>query len=472
MSLTGALNSASSGLRTTQTLSSVAADNVANALTPGYTRRTASVISTASGADGVTIADIRRDVDASLQRMSRLETGKMARYQALDEGLSRYTSYLGQPGDGTSPADKFSAFQNSFTTLVNMPSSHGAQAGVALAAEDLAQVMRGAATSLGTTLSEVDMEMRYEVADLNQALYQLQDLNAKQLSTVPGSANSADVSEQIDGLLDQISGIVDTRVSFSSSGTVSVYTIGGAALIEGQSVQDVTFNAGDGTLMAGQQDITPFKDGVRGLQHGSLVGLSELKGTIIPQFNSQLDEYARGLIQTFEAADASLAPGDAGLFTDNGMPFDPANLQGLASRLQVNEKVSMSGDAEVWRLRDGMSATTQGPAAETTQIASFIDGFATTMGASANTAIPSTVTLQDFAAEMVTNQATERVRAENSYFAARTSAEMANGTRANAEGVNIDDEMQRLLLIEQSYAANSRVLTTVSNMIDTLIAAV
>ena len=454
MSLTGALNSASSGLRTTQTLSSVAADNVANALTPGYTRRTASVISTASGADGVTIADIRRDVDASLQRMSRLETGKMARYQALDEGLSRYTSYLGQPGDGTSPADKFSAFQNSFTTLVNMPSSHGAQAGVALAAEDLAQVLRGAATSLGTTLSEVDMEMRYEVADLNQALYQLQDLNAKQLSTVPGSANSADVSEQIDGLLDQVSGIV------------------GAALIEGQSVQDVTFNAGDGTLMAGQQDITPFKDGVRGLQHGSLVGLSELKGTIIPQFNSQLDEYARGLIQTFEAADASLAPGDAGLFTDNGMPFDPANLQGLASRLQVNEKVSMSGDAEVWRLRDGMSATAQGPAAETTQIAAFIEGFATTMGASASTGIPSTVTLQDFAAEMVTNQATERVRAENSYFAARTSAEMANSTRANAEGVNIDDEMQRLLLIEQSYAANSRVLTTVSNMIDTLIAAV
>ena len=44
--------------------------------------------------------------------------------------------------------------------------------------------------------------------------------------------------------------------------------------------------------------------------------------------------------------------------------------------------------------------------------------------------------------------------------------------RRNSEGVNIDDEMQQLLLIEQSYAANSRVLTAVSEMIDTLIAAV
>lgn len=44
--------------------------------------------------------------------------------------------------------------------------------------------------------------------------------------------------------------------------------------------------------------------------------------------------------------------------------------------------------------------------------------------------------------------------------------------RRNAEGVNIDDEMQYLMLIEQSYAANSKILTTVSQMIDTLIAAV
>lgn len=429
-------------------------------------------MSTVTGQHGVTIADIRRDVDASLQRMSRLETGKMVRYQVLDEGLSRYTAFLGQPGDGTSPADKFSAFQNSLTTLVNLPSSHGAQAGAVLSAEELAQSVRGAATSLGTTLSEVDMEMRYEVADLNQALYQLKDLNAKRQAFEPGTAGAADMGEKIDGLLDQISGIVDTRVSFSSTGSVSVYTIGGAALIEGQTVQDVTFNPGDGTLMAGQQDITPFKDGVRGLQHGSLAGLSELKRSVIPKFNAQLDEYARGLIQSFESSDTSLAPGDAGLFTDNGAAFDPLNLTGLASRLQVNEKVSLNGDAEVWRMRDGLSATAEGPASDSTQIAAFVSGFNAAMGASANTGIATSVTLQDFAAEMTTSQSTERVRAQNNFSAAKTAAEMVNGTRSNAEGVNIDDEMQRLMLIEQSYAANSRVLTTVSNMIDTLIAAV
>ena len=94
------------------------------------------------------------------------------------------------------------------------------------------------------------------------------------------------------------------------------------------------------------------------------------------------------------------------------------------------------------------------------------------MGAATDTGIPGDITLVNFGAEMVTAQATERVRAENNFNAASSAAEVVMSARRNAEGVNIDDEMQQLLLIEQSYAANSRILTTVSEMIDTLIAAV
>lgn len=472
MSLTGALNTASSGLRTTQTLSSITADNVSNALTPGYTRRSAAVVSTGGVQTGATISEIRREVDASLQRMSRLETGKMARYQALEEGLRSYTAYLGQPGDGTSTADKFNAFRNSLTTLINVPSSNGAQSGAVLAAEDLAYAVRGAATTLNTTLSEVDMEIRYEVADVNQALYHLRDLNIRRLDFEPGTVVAAKFGEELDNLIDQISGIIDTRIAVSSTGSISIYTIGGAALLEGEYVQDITFDPGDGTLMAGQQDITPLKDGVRGLQHGSLMGLSELKRRVIPQFNAQLDQYAQGLIQTFESADTSLGVGQVGLFTDNGAAFNAANLEGLASRLKINEKLSFAGDAEVWRIRDGLGASTPGPAAEATQLTAFVTALNTPLGASADTGLQPFVTLQDYAAEMVATQATERARAENSFSAASSAAGVVNAARQNAEGVNIDDEMQRLLLIEQSFAANSRVLTTVSNMIDTLIAAV
>ena len=472
MSLSGALNSATAGLHTTQGQSRIAADNVSNAMTPGYVRREAVLVTASGGQGGAVISEVRREVDATLQRMSRLENSRMTQYQSIQEGLTTYTAYLGQPGDGTSPADRFNDFQNSMTTLVNMPSSNGAQTSVALAAEDLVRSVKGAATTLSTTLNDVNMEIRYEVADLNTALYQLRDLNASGSGFTPGSLEAAQFDEKVDTILDQISGIVDTRIHRSSNGSISLYTVSGAALLEGRVVQDVTFNPSDGTLMAGSQDITPFKDGVRGIQHGSLAGLSELKRETIPQFSQQLDEYARGLIQTFEEADASLAPGEAGLFTDNGIAFDPANITGLASRLQINSKISSTGGAEVWRIRDGLGATSPGAGSETVQINAFLAGLDTAMNAATGTGIPAEVTLRDFSAEMITSQAATRARAENDFNAAASAAEVVMSARRNSEGVNIDDEMQQLLLIEQSYAANSRVLTAVSEMIDTLIAAV
>ena len=472
MSLSGALNSATAGLHTTQGQSRIAADNVSNAMTPGYVRREAVLVTASGGQGGAVISEVRREVDATLQRMSRLENSRMTQYQSIQEGLTTYTAYLGQPGDGTSPADRFNDFQNSLTTLVNMPSSNGAQTSVALAAEDLVRSVKGAATTLSTTLNDVNMEIRYEVADLNTALYQLRDLNASGSGFTPGSLEAAQFDEKVDTILDQISGIVDTRIHRSSNGSISLYTVSGAALLEGRVVQDVTFNPSDGTLMAGNQDITPFKDGVRGIQHGSLAGLSELKRETIPQFSQQLDEYARGLIQTVEGADASLAPGEAGLFTDNGIAFDPANITGLASRLQINSKISSTGEAEVWRIRDGLGATSPGAGSETVQINAFLAGLDTAMNASTGTGIPAEVTLRDFSAEMITSQAATRARAENDFNAAASAAEVVMSARRNSEGVNIDDEMQQLLLIEQSYAANSRVLTAVSEMIDTLIAAV
>ena len=472
MSLSGALNSATAGLHTTQGQSRIAADNVSNAMTPGYVRREAVLVTASGGQGGAVISEVRREVDATLQRMSRLENSRMTQYQSIQEGLTTYTAYLGQPGDGTSPADRFNDFQNSLTTLVNMPSSNGAQTSVALAAEDLVRSVKVAATTLSTTLNDVNMEIRYEVADLNTALYQLRDLNASGSGFTPGSLEAAQFDEKVDTILDQISGIVDTRIHRSSNGSISLYTVSGAALLEGRVVQDVTFNPSDGTLMAGNQDITPFKDGVRGIQHGSLAGLSELKRETIPQFSQQLDEYARGLIQTFEEADASLATGEAGLFTDNGIAFDPANITGLASRLQINSKISSTGEAEVWRIRDGLGAPSPGAGSETVQINAFLAGLDTAMNAATGTGIPAEVTLRDFSAEMITSQAATRARAENDFNAAASAAEVVMSARRNSEGVNIDDEMQQLLLIEQSYAANSRVLTAVSEMIDTLIAAV
>lgn len=471
MSLSSALNAARSGLTTTQSLSRIAADNVSNAMTSGYTRRTALLVTPGNGRGGALVAEIRREVNLSLTRMARLEDAKMAQQRAVTEGMTGYSAFLGQPGDPTSMATKFTQFQTAFTTLANMPSSSEAQTGLSLAAEDLVSTIRSAGDTLNNTKAEVDMEIRYEVGDLNQALQDLAALNVRRQQFESGTLEAAEYEDQIDRVLDDISSVLDVRISRNSDGWVNVFTRSGAALIEGDLVQDITYSPGDGTLMAGSQDITFNKSGVRGVEHGSLAGLLELKREILPSFQLQLDDYARSLIETFETADASLTPGVAGLFTDAGSPLDPSDIEGLASRISLNP-AAQYGSGELWKLRDGFGATAPGPASDGTQLQTFLTAMTQSANADPATGFGTQVTLQDYAAEVVSSQSQTRSRAEASFNAASSAAEVVRSARENGEGVNIDDEMQKLLLIEQSYAANSRILTTVSEMLDTLLAAV
>ena len=269
--------------------------------------------------------------------------------------------------------------------------------------------------------------------------------------------------------IDKIAGIVDVRVYYNADGSLNLFTSGGAALVERTQMRDITFDLSDGTLRAGDLDITPNKPGVRGVTEGSLAGLLELKRDIIPRLQLQLDEYARSLITAFEDSDVSLAPGQPGFFTDGGSAYDPANVAFLASRIDVNDILKQSTGGEFWRVRDGLGATTQGDPSGNGQIQSYIDALQLGALPAAGTGIDGDVTVADFAAQMVAAQGNERARSQELALAARSTAEIVISSREAFEGVNIDEELQDLQMIQQSYAANSRVLTTVLGLIDTLL---
>lgn len=457
------------GLRTTQTLSRINAENVANSSTEGYARRRAMTVTGDAPASGPIVAEIRREVDSVLSRLSRTELGKMAKHQAVFDALNNYTVYLGQTGDGISPAEKYAAFSTSLTILVNTPASAEAQNGVVIAAEDLARSLRGASNTLAGTRADVDMEIRYEVSELNQALYDMASLNGRLVSITRGSSEAAQLGDQMDRLLDKIAGIVDIRTYANSDGSLNIYTSGGAALLERRQVQDVTFNTTTGLLLAGNQNVTPNMAGVRGLTDGSLAGLLEIKREIIPKFQLQLDEYARGLIIAFESSDPSLAPGEPGLFTDAGSSFDALNPENLAFRISVNDAVKPSEGGSVWRVRDGMGSSAPGDASDSSLVRNYIDALQQPFGAIAQTGISSSVKIADYGVQMVSAQFLERARSQENALIARSSAEIVLASRVNFEGVNVDEEMQDLQVIQQSYTANARVLTTVLGMIDTLL---
>ncbi|WP_102223654.1 flagellar hook-associated protein FlgK [Acidimangrovimonas sediminis] len=471
-SLNSALLVSRSGLDATSVWSDATSRNIANANTAGYVRKDVSFTSLSPSSGGAVTTEIQREVDSSLDRIYRTETAKMSTQQQIYEGVQAYTAILGQPDDDASPVAKLTALQTSFDMLVNDPGDASAQQGVLDAASAMAQSLNDTSDALAQVKGEVETEIKYNVSDLNTALLKIADLNKQLTATTSGSMDSAEMQDAMGRQVEAISAIMNVQVRTDSSGRVSLYTAGGTQLVDGSSVNDLRYDQSGGKLYAGTAEITPGASGVRGFDAGSLAGLFTLKDDTFPTFQSQLDTMAAALVNGFQGADTSLSSGQAGLFTDAGAAYDPASLPGLAGRISVNAAVDPSQGGTLSRIRDGVGATSAGAASDATQVQAFQGVFSQSVAVTPATALAAGMTLGDYAANMVSYQQAQGTQAQATYTALATSAQTIDASRQSIQGVNIDDEMQKLIVIQHSYAANSKMMSAIAQMMDDLIQAV
>ncbi|WP_425051068.1 flagellar hook-associated protein FlgK [Psychromarinibacter sp. S121] len=464
MSLTQALNVARSGLSVTALQTDLVSRNIANSTTEGFARKSADLITTKYGS--VAVSSVDRSVSTMLQRLDRENESKLTKDSTVSDGLSAFTDFLGQPSDETSPAAMIAGLHDAVVTLAGMPSEEAAQIQVVTVAKQVAENLNDLSANLSDIQQEVERNIRYDVVSVNEALQNIATFNQKILRSEEGSAVQAEYMDQMDLLLDEVAGYMDIQIVSTEDGTVNLYTGGGTELVVGTRTKTITYDSVAGTLAAGGIDITPG-GATRGISQGSLSGLFELKLERLPEIGAQLDSLAANLISSMETANPFGATG-TGLFTDAGAVFDAAAVDGLAARIQVNAEADSSAGGDAAILQSGGIATT--PAGDSTFVDAMLDAFTQPVTV-ATAGLGTGLTLIDLAPTMVTYQQSARAAAEADTLATQTAGETISASRENYEGVSIDDEMQKLLVIEQSYAANARVMTSVNEMLDTLMAA-
>src|SRR5436853_5431463 len=145
MSLGQALTSAVSGLRVTQSGLSVIAGNIANAETPGYVKKTATQVATASGGVtiGVRLSSINRELDQYLQRQLRTETSGGTYASTRSDFFQRLQGILGQPGGDNALETVFNNFVSAAQALSTSPDSNAARYSLLTAGQTLAQHLNG-----------------------------------------------------------------------------------------------------------------------------------------------------------------------------------------------------------------------------------------------------------------------------------------------------------------------------------------
>lgn len=480
MSMTGALNSAISGLNAVTTATGLVSENIANALTPGYGTRSITLSSSTVG-PGVQVHGVDRISDPVLVANRRAADATHANASVQADFWSRFESLVGQPDDPGSISAGIGRFEQSLILATSSPDQFGRLNDVVVQANLLTSALNSASEGLRDMRSAADQTIGLMVDDLNTSLSQLEELNTQIASVEIAGGNSASLQDQRQVVIDEINVLVPVTVVPREHGKVALYTDGGAILIDGPAAE-IGFTAAtdtmpemtieNGALSGLTINGNPVRtDSVNGALRGGALGAQfALRDEWAPEAQANLDAVARDLIERFEdpTLDPTRAPGDPGLFTDNGTLFDPLNETGVAGRISINPVVDPAQGGESWRLRDGLGAATQGAPGDATLLLAMTEALSSPRAIASGEMGGTFVTANEASAGLFSFAAHEANIGQNAM--SFSSANLTELSRIElAQGVDTDAELQSLLVLEQAYAANARVIEVVSEMMDQIL---
>jgi flagellar hook-associated protein 1 len=485
MSIDAALYTAMSSLDMQQQQADVISSNIANASTPGYSDRTLPQVEEVAGGDasGVMAAPLQRLSDAVAATAANQTASAQAYSQTMVNGLTSYTQVLGQPSDSTSLPSELSAFDAALTSLSASPDEPALQTGAATAAQSLVGTFNTLSASVAGAREQADQNIEAGVTTVNQTLDQLaQNETGLQQASASGESTAAYLDTQ-DQLLSTLSQQLPINVYQESNNGIIVTTDGGTTLLDGTADQ-LSFTP-TMTIPANMQETADPATGMIGglsavtvggqpiaiSQNGSIAANLQLRDVTLPAFNQQLDQLAGNTIVAFQQADPTVGSGQTGIFTANGAavdPSDPAQIPGLAASISLNASVDPSQGGQAWRMLDGAQATTQGSTSSNSTVLAFIQASNQVQSYDTTTGLPGSMTLTDATSEITGLQQSTLTNWTATNTSATQQAQAAQTALSNATGVNIDDEMQKLLIVQESYAATTQVIQAAAKMMDEL----
>ena len=479
MSLSSAINAARSGLQVSSLRAETVATNVANATTPGYVRRSITLSEVVLGGNsaGVRSDGVGRVNDTAIKAQRRELTSDVAQASVLASTWKSISARIGDTSDGDGLFKTFSNFETALSRAIATPESTSAAAGLLQAAQNITDELNSLSDMVTTQRAEADREIGNGVDVVNSALKQIEEINGRLSGINRASGEAAALMDERQRVLDTIAEYLPIQTVERDHGTIEVLTTEGVFLLAGRA-REIQFTPsaafGPNETLAGGDLSGLTVDGVNltpgaasfGAVSGGLFGaLFTLRDQDLPALSEQLDTIASQLVSRLsdDAIDPTKTPGDPGLFIDT----DTLGGAGLAGRISINAAVDPGQGGALWRLRDGIGATTTGAPGNQTILKGMFDAF-TAVQALGATGFQGSFSATEMAAQIASYSGQARIYNESVLSSTETQYNILVEAEQSATGVDIDNQLQDLMLIEQAYAANARVIEIAGQMINTL----
>lgn len=435
------LNTALRGLQTTQAALDVTAHNIANADTQGYTRQTVDLeqfvgLKVTSGArsgnggallgGGVDVSAYRRIRDAFADLQYRTQKSIHGEAESTAQTLGNVELVLNEPGD-KGIATLLSRLWDAWQQVANQPEDSATKGALVVNATALADGIRALDAQLAAIKDNAAAEFAAYTSvggDVLANAAEIARLNAQiKQATAAGQQPNALLDER-DLLIDRLSELGHVTITELPNNSVQI-AFGNVAtplLVDDTTAWEPT--APDTTLYP-----TPSPGG----KLGALQSMSQTGGTI-DQYRADLNAFVSQLVTDVNTAHG--APFfDAGGLTaatiavDAGILADPTTVQTTA----VAGSPAGANDIAL------AVAALRGGAADR-----LYAGFVLRIGSEARDA-----NRRESAAEAVLSSADTR--------------------RQSVSGVSIDEEMANMIRFQRGYQASARTMSTIDDMLDTLI---
>lgn len=443
------LNIAASALYAAQRAAEVAANNVANANTPGFTKQrldTTNAIPTPGSpgvrgdgmrGNGVTVLGISRLRDVLADLSYRAEAGASGAADARTAVLSRAEVALGQFPDGASAS--LSSFYKAWDQLNTAPQNPAARAAVLNTGRQVASDLAAAAGQLDTLSDDTGAKMIDTVDEVNELAKHVATLNQGIADAVTAGQSPNDLLDQRDTALDRLATLTGSTVRPGVSQQVDVY-VGNSVIVSSVTTRPLAVTHTGSTWSVAL-------DGAPATPGGQLGAEAKAVSVDIPAFQQQLDQVAGQLISQVNAVHNASYNLDspAGSTTPNGGDFftgDSAHT--IAVRADLTE--------------NGVAASATGSPAD--------GNAALAMSALRSTGNPSTGVLLQGVQSRMGAAAANAIRDAKAAAAGLAGADQR---RSSSEGVNVDEEMVDMVKFQHSYEAAARVISMADGFLDTII---
>jgi flagellar hook-associated protein 1 FlgK len=337
MGLTSALGTVLSGLQSAQNGLQLVAANVANANTPGYTRKEAQLAPILAGGTvtGVRVTDVTRTIDSYVQTQLRVESGGLSYAQTNSTYLTRLVQLFGTPGDGNSLDTLVGNLDNALDQLATSPDSTVAQSQVLTGAQTLAQSLNTLSAGVQSLRAQANGDLSSATDQVNAILGSLSDLQTKIAATGASGTSTANLLDQQDTAIDQLSGLLDIKVSGGSGGApLSITTNSGIPLFQNGNAAKLIFTGSSNVGAGSQYNSDPSKSTLgtititdaagatsdllapSGVQSGSIRALADLRDSTLVEAQNQLDGLAAGVASALGSTTVSDTDGSDGYTAD------------------------------------------------------------------------------------------------------------------------------------------------------------